>query len=82
MLSRKGLREFLLVIFEIKDLGGLKYFLGIEFSRSKRGIFVSQRKYVLDLLSETRLLGCKAAETPIEHNLKLQPAKPKGWLVD
>ncbi|KAL6351421.1 hypothetical protein AAG906_035213 [Vitis piasezkii] len=34
--------------FEIKDMGALKYFLGMEFSRSKEGIFVNQRKYVLD----------------------------------
>lgn len=38
---------------------------------SRRGIFISQRKYVLDLLSETGMLGCKPADTPIEHNLKL-----------
>ena len=75
--EQERLKRVLASDFEIKDLGGLKYFLGMEFSRSKRGIFVSQRKYVLDLLSETGLLGCKAAETPIEHNLKLQPAKPE-----
>ena len=63
--------------FEIKDLGTLKYFIGMEFARSKKGIFVSQRKYVLDLLSETGLLGCKVADTPIEPNVKLQPAKPE-----
>ncbi|RVW47145.1 Retrovirus-related Pol polyprotein from transposon RE1 [Vitis vinifera] len=34
--------------FEIKDMGALKYFLGMKFSRSKEGIFVNQRKYVLD----------------------------------
>ena len=48
--------------FEIKDLGELKYFLGMEFARSKEGISVSQRKYVLDLLGETGMLGCRAAE--------------------
>ena len=64
--------------FEIKDLGALKYFLGMEFARSKEGIFVNQRKYVLDLLDETSMLGCKPAETPIEPNVKLQPTKAKN----
>ena len=39
--------------FEIKYFGNLKYFLRIEISRSKHGIFISQRKYILDLLKET-----------------------------
>ncbi|KAH9650093.1 protein kinase domain-containing protein [Citrus sinensis] len=69
------LKKVLARDFEIKDLGNLKYFLGMEFARSKDGIVVSQRKYVLDLLEETGLLGCKAAETPIDPNMKLQPAK-------
>ena len=57
--------------FEIKDLGQLKYFLGIEVARSRHGIFISQRKYVLDLLKETRMLGSKACDTPIDSNQKL-----------
>ncbi|XP_028069354.1 uncharacterized protein LOC114271885 [Camellia sinensis] len=40
-------------------------------ARSKDGIFVSQRKYVLDLLKETGMLGCKACATPLEPNQKL-----------
>ena len=71
------LKKKLVDDFEIKDLSASKYFLGMEFSRSKEGIFVNQCKYVLDLLRKTGLLGCKAAETPIEANLKLQPAKTK-----
>ena len=47
--------------FEIKDLGMLKYFLGMEFARSKEGIFENQRNYILDLLKETGLFGYKAA---------------------
>lgn len=63
------LKKALASEFEIKDLDPLKYFLGMEFARSKKEIFVSQRKYILDLLEETGLLGCKAAETPMEPNL-------------
>ena len=57
--------------FKMKNLGGLKYFLGIEVARSTQGIFLSQRKYVLDLLSEVGLLECKPVDTPIVQNHKL-----------
>ncbi|CAL9028637.1 unnamed protein product, partial [Prunus brigantina] len=55
----------------MKNLGLLKYFLGIEVARSKHGISLSQRKYILDLLSETGMLACKPAATPMEQNHKL-----------
>ena len=58
--------------FEIKDLGNLRYFLGIEVARSRKGIFISQRKYVLDLLKEISMLGCKVVETPMEVNHKVE----------
>ena len=57
--------------FDIKDLGYLKYFLGIEVAFSKRGLFISQRKYTLDLLKETGKLGCKPASTPMDGKYKL-----------
>lgn len=60
------LKNLLAKEFEVKDLGQLKYFLGMEIARTKNGISVSQRKYTLDLLQETGMLGCKAANTPIE----------------
>ncbi|XP_061363291.1 uncharacterized mitochondrial protein AtMg00810-like [Gastrolobium bilobum] len=61
--------------FEMKNLGQLKYFLGIEVARSDQGICLSQKKYVLDLLNETGMLACKPVDTPIEmnHTLAVYP---------
>ena len=44
------LKSFLLCQFQTKDLGMLRYFLSIEVMRNKYEIFLSQMKYVLDLL--------------------------------
>jgi hypothetical protein len=49
----------------VKDLGQLRYFLGIEIARGEEGIVLSQRKYVLDLLTETGMLRCRPAVAPI-----------------
>jgi Reverse transcriptase (RNA-dependent DNA polymerase) len=57
--------------FDIKDLGLLKYFLGIEIAHSPKSIFISQRKYTLNLLRETGKIGCKPSSTPIDSKNKL-----------
>ena len=54
-----SLKSFLQSQVHTKDLGLLRYFLGIEVMQNKHEIFSSQRKYVVDLLSETRKLGGK-----------------------
>lgn len=66
-----SLKKNLTTEFEIKDLGSLKYFLGMEVARSKKGIVASQQKYVLDLLDETGMSGCKPVDTPVDPNVKL-----------
>nr|XP_016438698.1 PREDICTED: uncharacterized mitochondrial protein AtMg00810-like [Nicotiana tabacum] len=57
--------------FKVKNLGKLRYFLGIEISRSKKGILLNQRKYALELISKVGLSGAKPVATPIELNQKL-----------
>ena len=64
-------KEYLGKSFSMKDLGKLKYFLGFEVSRGPEGIFVSQRKYALDIVTDTGNLGCQPAATPLEQNHKL-----------
>ena len=66
-----SLKSFLHGQFHTKDLGMLRYFLGVEVMRSKHGIFLSQRKYVLDLLSETGKLGAKPCSSPMAPGLHL-----------
>ena len=70
--EREALKWCLAKEFEIKELGKLKYFLEIEVAHSKNGIFVSQQKYVLVLLQETRKIKCKSIDTPIDLNHKLK----------
>ncbi|XP_050157515.1 uncharacterized mitochondrial protein AtMg00810-like [Malus sylvestris] len=57
--------------FAIKDLGVLKYFLSIEMATSSKGLFLNQRKYVVDLLDEAHMLDCKPARTPLISKLQL-----------
>lgn len=45
--------------FEMKEVERLKYFLRIEIIYSKQCIFISQQKYMIDLLKETGKQACK-----------------------
>ncbi|XP_039169889.1 uncharacterized mitochondrial protein AtMg00810-like [Eucalyptus grandis] len=67
----KKLKEHLHLTFHIKDLGSPKHFLGIEIARSDRGISLSQRKFVMKIISEAGLSGCRPSVIPIEQNAKL-----------
>lgn len=53
------------------DLGQLKYFFSVDVARSKKGFFLSQRKYVLDLLVEIEKLGAKTCGTLMVPNVYL-----------
>ena len=65
--------------FDVKNLELLRYFLGIEVARGV-GVVLSHRKYVLDLLTETGMLGCRLVASPIDPKIKL--TKLAGEKVD
>ena len=68
MQETESLKKQLRAEFEDKDLGTVRYFLGMEVVQSKEGLFISQRKYTLDLLKEIGMLGCRPTATPLEKN--------------
>ena len=57
--------------FKLKDIGSLKYFLGIEVACSRNGIHLCQRKYALEILEDKGFLGAKPTKIPLEQNLNL-----------
>ena len=61
--------------FEIKELGKLKYFLGIEVTYSKLEIFISHQMYIVDLLKDDGKLAYKLVNTSVDSNHKLRKAK-------
>ena len=63
-------KQFLDSKFKLKDLGTLKYFLGLEVARTTKCISLCQRKYTLDLLANTGLLASKLVSTPMEPSAK------------
>ena len=67
--------------FEMKDLGLMHYFLGLEIWQSPEEIFLNQGKYVVEILKRFDMLECKSMATPMDTNLKLL-ANASSELVD
>ena len=71
----RNLKQHLFNHFPTKDLGKLKYFLGIELAQSNFDVVMSQRKYVLDILEETNMLDYKPLDTLMDPNVKFVPGQ-------
>jgi hypothetical protein len=74
------LKKLLKQKFEMKYLGELHYFLGIEVIQSPKGIWLLQRQYALNKLTEYGMTGCKPISIPLEQNVKL--SADEGDLVE
>jgi len=75
-----NLKKLLKQKFEMKDLGELCYFLGIEVIHSPKGIWLLQRQYALNKLAKYGMTGCKPISIPLEQNVKL--SADEGDLVE
>ena len=64
-------KSYLHTCFSIKDLGPLKYFLGIKVARGPKGLFLSRRKYAFEIVDESGFLGSKPSDFLMEVNHKL-----------
>lgn len=57
--------------FAVKELGDLSYFLGVEVLRSEEGMYLTQRKYIADLLHRTRMTEAKPCVSPMSTTCHL-----------
>lgn len=65
------------VEFSITDMGDLNYFLGVSvITRDTTGMFLSQRKYALEILTRANVLNCKSARTLTDTLAKLDDSGP------
>jgi hypothetical protein len=60
--------------FSLKDLGPLHFFLGVEVIPTKEGLFLTQHKYIRDMLSKTSMAGAKDVTTPLSTSVSLKLA--------
>ena len=72
-----ALKQYLHTQFHMKDLGALHYFLGLEITHSSTGIFMCQKKYAQDLLTEMHMLHSKSLQLPMGTHVKLTNYKGK-----
>nr|GEW36186.1 ribonuclease H-like domain-containing protein [Tanacetum cinerariifolium] len=56
--------------FAMTDLGSLNYFFGISVTRDSSGLFLSQKKYVVEILDKAHMVNCNPSRTPIDTESK------------
>ena len=57
--------------FTVKDMGELKYILGVNIHHSENGIWIGQRNYTENVLKKFNMDKCKSVSTPVDTTTKL-----------
>jgi len=65
-------KQDMMQAYEMSDLGLLNYFLGIEVSQVKEGIFISQKKYTKSILQKFKMMDCRSVAIPLAANEKFR----------
>jgi len=63
--------HYLQTTFVVKDLGSLTYFLGVEALWCTDGMYLTQRKYIVDLLKRSKMENAKPCTSPMASNCRL-----------
>ena len=64
-------KKNLVAEFDMKDIGLMHYFLGLEVWQIPKGIFLNQGKYAVEILKSFDMLECKSMATPMDTHLNL-----------
>ncbi|KAL8145121.1 hypothetical protein AgCh_003364 [Apium graveolens] len=75
MAAISDLKKELSSHFTMKDMGAVNYFLGLEIDRSEVGFFMSQKKYVMDMLKDFGMLSASPLKVPMDTHITLTPDK-------
>ncbi|GJR28580.1 retrovirus-related pol polyprotein from transposon TNT 1-94 [Tanacetum coccineum] len=63
---RNAFKKLMLEKFQMSYIGELTFFLGLQVQQKKDDIFISQDKYVVEILRKFRFTEVKTARTPME----------------
>ena len=66
----KEFKQSMFKEFEMTDNWLMSYFLGIEVKQQQDGIFISQKKYMMEILEKFKMDNCNFVNTPIEISIK------------
>jgi hypothetical protein len=68
--------------FEMSLLGEISFFLGLQIRQSNQGIFISQTKYIREMLKRFGMEDCKPVITPMQAKMMIQSLQIRGIQVN